>query len=88
MTPLFLGLPEVKSPWVPWLLLLVPVLLVLVAGGLRAYQLGEPDRMHFDEVFYAEDARSYLERGVEEERPASSQEEEDPLDIPAFLRRR
>lgn len=28
MTPLFLGLPEVKSPWVPWLLLLVPVLLV------------------------------------------------------------
>lgn len=29
MTPLFLGLPEVKSPWVPWLLLLVPVLLVI-----------------------------------------------------------
>ncbi|MBF3355251.1 BatA domain-containing protein, partial [Leptospira borgpetersenii serovar Hardjo-bovis] len=28
MTPLFLGLPEVKSPWVLWLLLLVPVLLV------------------------------------------------------------
>lgn len=28
MTPLFLGLPEVKSSWVLWLLLLVPVLLV------------------------------------------------------------
>ena len=35
MTPLFLGLPEVKSPWVLWFLLLVPVLLVSYIWALH-----------------------------------------------------
>lgn len=50
-----------------WLaLILVPLLLVAVAGTLRFYRLDEPDRIYFDEVYYVEDARSLLARGVED----------------------
>ena len=45
---------------------LIPVLLVLVAGALRVIALGQPDRIIFDETYYAEDARYYLMQGVEE----------------------
>ena len=47
----------------PWLL---PILLLLVAGSLRFYKLGYPDRIYFDETYYANDANQYLLRGVEE----------------------
>jgi dolichyl-phosphate-mannose-protein mannosyltransferase len=44
----------------------VPLLLVLLAGVLRFHQLGEPDRIYFDETYYVDDARELLARGVEE----------------------
>lgn len=50
----------VRAAWV------LPLILLLLAAGLRFYRLGEPDRMYFDEVYYAEDGASLLERGVEE----------------------
>jgi dolichyl-phosphate-mannose-protein mannosyltransferase len=45
---------------------IVPLALVLVAGGLRFYRLGEPDRIYFDEVYYAPQGAELLARGVEE----------------------
>lgn len=49
-----------RAAWV------VPLILVLVAGGLRFYRLDEPDRLYFDELYYAADGAALLERGVEE----------------------
>jgi dolichyl-phosphate-mannose-protein mannosyltransferase len=43
-----------------------PVVCALVAGGLLAVRLGQPDGIVFDEVYYVEDARSVLDVGVEE----------------------
>ena len=48
----------------------VPLLLVLLGGGLRFARLDEPERMYFDEVYYVVDAQEYLRQGVEEVRPA------------------
>lgn len=48
-----------------WLRVGLPLLLVLVAGGLRFQNLGHPGRQYFDEVYYAEDASDYLDMGVE-----------------------
>lgn len=47
------------------LALLIPVLLVAVAGSLRFYRLGHPPRIYFDEVYYANDAKEVLDQGVE-----------------------
>lgn len=44
----------------------VPALLVLLAGVLRFWRLGYPERIYFDETYYANDANQYLARGVEE----------------------
>ena len=44
---------------------LVPLLLVVAAGLLRFVDLGDPTRLYFDEVYYAEDAQQYLDQGVE-----------------------
>lgn len=46
----------------------LPLLLVAVAGTLRFARLGVPDRLYFDEVYYANDAQQYLQRGVEDDR--------------------
>jgi dolichyl-phosphate-mannose--protein O-mannosyl transferase len=46
--------------------LLLPVVLLLVAGTVRFTGLGHPQRTYFDEVYYAHDAEQYLTRGVEE----------------------
>ena len=48
------------------LALLLPAVLLVMAGTLRFYRLGEPDRIYFDETYYANDANQYLTRGVEE----------------------
>lgn len=49
-----------------WLWLVVlPTIVVLAAGGLRYYRLGEPERCYFDETYYYYDARDYLEYGTE-----------------------
>jgi dolichyl-phosphate-mannose--protein O-mannosyl transferase len=48
----------------------IPLLLVLLAGGLRLARLDEPGRLQFDEVYYVGDAQDYLRQGVEEVRPA------------------
>ena len=45
--------------------LLLPLLLVAFAGLLRFINLDEPGRIYFDEVYYANDAREYLDAGVE-----------------------
>ncbi|MBI4259601.1 MAG: phospholipid carrier-dependent glycosyltransferase [Actinobacteria bacterium] len=51
---------------------LAVALVALVAGGLRFYDLGHPDRYVFDEVYYAKDACIYLDN------PASECDLEDP----------
>ncbi|MBW3573336.1 MAG: phospholipid carrier-dependent glycosyltransferase [Actinobacteria bacterium] len=48
----------------------MPVALIVIAACLRFVNLAEPPRLYFDEVFYANDARSMLETGVEVDRPA------------------
>jgi dolichyl-phosphate-mannose-protein mannosyltransferase len=48
----------------------VPLVLLCLAAALRLWDLGDPDRLYFDEKYYAEGAREYVTRGVEEERPA------------------
>jgi dolichyl-phosphate-mannose--protein O-mannosyl transferase len=55
-----------RTPRAPvWLRVGLPLLLVLVSGGLRFADLDHPDRQYFDEVYYAEDASDYLTLGVE-----------------------
>ena len=49
---------------------LVPVALLLVGGALRLADLGHPDRLFFDEVYYAVDATELLRDGVTENRAA------------------
>ena len=44
--------------------------LVVLAASLRFAGLATPPRLYFDEVYYANDARSMLETGVEVERPS------------------
>lgn len=41
-----------------------------LAAFVRLDGVSSPDRIYFDETYYVDDARSYLERGVEEQRPA------------------
>jgi dolichyl-phosphate-mannose-protein mannosyltransferase len=47
------------------LALLVPIVLLAVAGTVRFYRLDEPGRIYFDEVYYVEDAEQILDEGVE-----------------------
>ena len=47
--------------------LLLPLVLLLVAGSLRFYRLDHPPRIYFDETYYATQARQLLDRGVEED---------------------
>jgi len=49
------------------LAILLPIVLLLVAGTLRFYRLGEPGRIYFDETYYANDANMYLDGGVEDD---------------------
>ncbi|MGH3665603.1 MAG: dolichyl-phosphate-mannose--protein mannosyltransferase, partial [Egibacteraceae bacterium] len=46
---------------------LLPLLLLVVAGTLRFYNLGYPERIYFDETYYATQAQEYLTRGVEKD---------------------
>ncbi|HUG84281.1 MAG TPA: phospholipid carrier-dependent glycosyltransferase, partial [Euzebya sp.] len=49
-----------------WLWAIVlPLVVVVAAGGVRFYQLGVPERCYFDETYYYYDARDYLEVGTE-----------------------
>ncbi|MGY1886645.1 phospholipid carrier-dependent glycosyltransferase [Blastococcus sp. SYSU DS0753] len=48
----------------------VPVALVVLAAAIRLWDLGDPDRLFFDEKYYGSDGYEYVTRGVEEERPA------------------
>jgi dolichyl-phosphate-mannose-protein mannosyltransferase len=51
-----------------------PLAIAAVAGVLRFWRLGEPGEVVFDEVYYVDNARDYLEHGVEydaeKDRPA------------------
>ena len=53
-----------SSAWV------VPLALLAVAAAVRLWDLGDPDRLFFDEKYYGVDAHDYVTRGVEENRPA------------------
>lgn len=59
-----------SAPVRRYLPLLCALAVVALAAFVRFDDLGHPDRIYFDESYYVEDARSYLERGVEEQRPA------------------
>nr|WP_275585595.1 phospholipid carrier-dependent glycosyltransferase [Blastococcus saxobsidens] len=41
-----------------------------MAAVVRLWDLGDPDRLFFDEKYYAVDAQDYVTRGVEENKPA------------------
>ncbi len=43
----------------------MPLVLLAVAATLRFYRLGYPDRIYFDETYYAPQGQEYLDRGVE-----------------------
>lgn len=49
-----------------WLRILVPAILVGTAAVLMVAGLSEPGRIVFDEVYYVNDARDFLEFGVEQ----------------------
>jgi dolichyl-phosphate-mannose--protein O-mannosyl transferase len=44
----------------------LPLLLLLLAAVIRFYGLGYPDRIYFDETYYAPQGREMITRGVEE----------------------
>lgn len=48
----------------------IPLALLCVAAAVRMWDLGDPDRLFFDEKYYGVDAHDYVTRGVEEGRPA------------------
>lgn len=48
----------------------VPLALLVLAAAVRLWDLGDPDRLYFDEKYYGADAYDYVTRGVEEGRPA------------------
>jgi dolichyl-phosphate-mannose--protein O-mannosyl transferase len=56
-------LPSAPTTW--WLGWLGAALVTLFAGALRFYRLGEPDRIYFDETYYAKDAYGLQEFGYE-----------------------
>jgi dolichyl-phosphate-mannose--protein O-mannosyl transferase len=43
----------------------LPIVVVLFAGGLRLAYLSHPERIYFDETYYAENAAQLLDYGVE-----------------------
>lgn len=45
--------------------LLIPVILLLIAGAVRFVGLSHPERIYFDETYYAPQGLELLERGVE-----------------------
>ncbi|GAB3352821.1 phospholipid carrier-dependent glycosyltransferase [Modestobacter lapidis] len=49
---------------------MAPLAVFCLAAALRLWDLGDPDRLYFDERYYVPDALEYLSRGVEEDRPA------------------
>lgn len=53
-----------------WVAVALPLAILVLAGLLRMVDLGHVDRIHFDESYYANDAKAVHERGVEIERPA------------------
>lgn len=49
------------------IVMLVPLVLLALAGTTRFYRLAEPADIYFDEIYYVADARSLLEVGTERE---------------------
>ena len=56
-----------RRPLLSWR---VPLALLCLAATVRLWDLGDPDRLFFDEKYYAVDANDYVTRGVEENKPA------------------
>ncbi|MFD6950977.1 glycosyl transferase family 39 [Nocardiopsis sp. TSRI0078] len=70
-------LPVDPAPrWLGWL---GAVLVALFAGALRFVNIGEPDRIYFDETYYAKDAYGLQEFGYEHETVEEPVEADDLL---------
>lgn len=52
-----------REQWL-WAVIL-PLIVVTLAGGIRFYRLSVPERCYFDETYYYYDARDYLDVGTE-----------------------
>ncbi|MGW5018080.1 dolichyl-phosphate-mannose--protein mannosyltransferase [Streptomyces cacaoi] len=83
--PALFGLrPEAAARFARWAAWGGPVLVALVAGVLRFWQLGSPHAVIFDETYYAKDAWSLLHYGYEGTWPddANARILDDPQRIP------
>jgi dolichyl-phosphate-mannose-protein mannosyltransferase len=76
--------PRVAAVLARWSGWGVPVLVALVAGVLRFWQLGSPRAVIFDETYYAKDAWSLFQHGYEGNWPEKANESilADPQQIP------
>ncbi|WP_408055862.1 dolichyl-phosphate-mannose--protein mannosyltransferase [Streptomyces lycii] len=80
-----LGLdPLTAERFVRWSAWVGPLLVALLAGLLRFWQLGSPEAVIFDETYYAKDAWSLLQYGYEGSWPKNANEQilQDPPRIP------
>ncbi|WP_405807951.1 phospholipid carrier-dependent glycosyltransferase [Streptomyces sp. NBC_00210] len=57
--------PAVVNPLLRWAAWGGPLLVALVAGVLRFWNLGKPDAVIFDETYYAKDAWALINQGYE-----------------------
>ena len=62
--------PRLPSPW--WLGWLGALVVAGFAGALRFFNLGQPDRIYFDETYYATDAHSLWRFGYEHDTSENS----------------
>ena len=76
--------PELAARLARWSAWGAPLLVALVAGVLRFWQLGSPHAVIFDETYYAKDAWSLLHHGYEATWPDKANEQilADPQRIP------
>ncbi|MGW0556107.1 dolichyl-phosphate-mannose--protein mannosyltransferase [Streptomyces sp. NPDC002926] len=63
--PVFGIPPSVANPLLRWAAWGGPLLVALVAGVLRFWNLGQPDAVIFDETYYAKDAWALINQGYE-----------------------
>lgn len=70
--PVRRGLPPDPPDRASWLTsrgllwtVVLPLVVVVAAGGIRFYRLDAPERCYFDETYYYYDARDYLTVGTE-----------------------
>ena len=62
------GTPRANMPAMApqrrWVRVAVPVMLVVLASGIRLWGLGQPRELYWDEHYYVFDAEAYLGGGI------------------------